>query len=177
MKIRDKLASGSNRKPDKIATTSERLQIILSKKQMKQSDLARATGISRGAISNYVLGRYAPKSDIVQKLANALNCSERWLWGYDVPMERSARTFGEEENPYAIEINDTLDTLEADDQSYVNDWVQEFAKNPEKMKSSPSEPQLTEGEKVLLDLFNRVPEDQQQLVLQMIRAALGSREQ
>ena len=42
---------------------------------------------------------------------------------------------------------------------------------------SPSEPKLTEGEKVLLDLFNRVPEDQQQLVLQMIRAALGSREQ
>ena len=41
---------------------------------------------------------------------------------------------------------------------------------------SPSEPSLTEGEKVLLDLFNRVPEDQQQLVLQMIRAALGSRE-
>ena len=33
---------------------------------------------------------------------------------------------------------------------------------------------LSEGEKVLLDLFNRVPEDQQKLVLQMIRAALGS---
>lgn len=44
-------------------------------------------------------------------------------------------------------------------------------------KSSPTEPELSEGEKVLLDLFNRVPEDQQQLVLQMIRAALGSREQ
>ncbi len=43
-------------------------------------------------------------------------------------------------------------------------------------ESSPSEPVLTEGEKMLLDLFNRVPEDQQQLVLQMIRAALGSRE-
>ena len=43
-------------------------------------------------------------------------------------------------------------------------------------KDSPSELQLTEGEKMLLDLFNRVPEDQQQLVLQMIRAALGSRE-
>ena len=41
---------------------------------------------------------------------------------------------------------------------------------------SPSEPQLTEGEKMLLDLFNRVPEDKQQLVLQMIRAALGSQE-
>ena len=52
--------------------------------------------------------------------------------------------------------------------SYLFGW--------EEKKSSPSEPSLTEGEKVLLDLFNRVPEDQQQLVLQMIRAALGSRE-
>ena len=41
---------------------------------------------------------------------------------------------------------------------------------------SPSELQLTEGEKMLLDLFNRVPEDKQQLVLQMIRVALGSQE-
>lgn len=41
---------------------------------------------------------------------------------------------------------------------------------------SPSEPKLTEGEKVLLNLFNRVPEDKKQLVLQMIRAAIGSQE-
>lgn len=52
--------------------------------------------------------------------------------------------------------------------SYLFGW--------DEKKDSPSEPTLTEGEKVLLDLFNRVPEDQQQLVLQMIRAALGSRE-
>lgn len=44
-------------------------------------------------------------------------------------------------------------------------------------KTSPTEPTLSEGEKMLLDLFKRVPEDQQQLVLQMIRAALGSQEQ
>lgn len=35
---------------------------------------------------------------------------------------------------------------------------------------------LTEGELLLLDLFNRVPKDKQQLVLQMIRAALGNQE-
>ena len=52
--------------------------------------------------------------------------------------------------------------------SYLFGW--------EEKKNSPSELQLTEGEKVLLDLFNRVPEDKQQLVLQMIRAALGSQE-
>lgn len=44
------------------------------------------------------------------------------------------------------------------------------------VKSSPGEPQLSEGEKVLLDLFRRVPEDKQQLVLQMIRVALGNQE-
>ena len=44
-------------------------------------------------------------------------------------------------------------------------------------KSSPDKLELTEGERMLLDLFNRVPEDKQEIVLQMIRAALGSREQ
>ena len=53
--------------------------------------------------------------------------------------------------------------------SYLFGW--------DEKESSPSEVQLTEGEKMLLDLFSRVPEDQQHLVLQMIRAALGSREQ
>lgn len=52
--------------------------------------------------------------------------------------------------------------------SYLFGW--------DEKKNSPSEPQLTEGEKILLDLFRRVPEENQQLVLQMIRAALGSQE-
>ena len=42
-------------------------------------------------------------------------------------------------------------------------------------KNSPSEKtDLSEGEKMLLNLFRQVPEDQQQLVLGMIRAALGT---
>lgn len=57
-------------------------------------------------------------------------------------------------------------------------WLMGFDVPMEKVnKNSLTELQLSEGEKLLLDLFNRVPEDQQQLVLQMIRAALGSREQ
>ena len=53
---------------------------------------------------------------------------------------------------------------------------QEYLMGWDEKEDSPSDPQLTEGEKMLLDLFNRVPKDQQQLVLQMIRAALGSQE-
>ena len=37
---------------------------------------------------------------------------------------------------------------------------------------SPSEPELTEGEKQLLRLFRKVPEDRQAMVIQMIEAAL-----
>lgn len=56
--------------------------------------------------------------------------------------------------------------------AYLMGWEEDEPQN----NISPSEPQLTEGEQMLLDLFNRVPKDQQQLVLQMIRAALGSQE-
>lgn len=118
----------------KTSTTSDRLQEVLRIKQIKQADLTRMTGISRGAISNYVLGRYEPKSDIINKLAKALNCSEMWLWGYDVPMERVAAA----------------------------------------VPSDTTVIQVTEAEQKLLDLFRRVPENQQDMVLQMISVALNN---
>ena len=52
-------------------------------------------------------------------------------------------------------------------QEYLMGWDQE--------KTAPEEPQLTEGEEMLLKLFRRVPKDQQQLVLQMIQAALNTK--
>ena len=45
----------------------------------------------------------------------------------------------------------------------------------ETQKNSPPVIELTEGEKAILELFRKVPEDQQQLVLQMIRVALNNR--
>lgn len=53
----------------------------------------------------------------------------------------------------------------------------EYLMGWEEKKVSPNELQLTEGEKILLDLFKRVPEDQQALVLRMIQTALGNQEQ
>lgn len=46
----------------------------------------------------------------------------------------------------------------------------------EEEENSPEEPKLTEGEQMLLDLFRRVPEDKQQMVLSLIRVALGNQE-
>lgn len=51
-------------------------------------------------------------------------------------------------------------------------WEEDTSINSKNLPND--EKALTEGEKAMLDLFRRVPEDKQQLVLQMIRAALGN---
>ena len=59
---------------------------------------------------------------------------------------------------------------------HVNEaWLMGYDVPMETKTKQPSpEMNLSEGEQLLLDLFRRVPEDQQQLVLGMIRAALGN---
>ena len=48
--------------------------------------------------------------------------------------------------------------------SYLFGW--------DEKENSPSEPQLTEGEKLMLELFRRIPEDRQPAALELLRAAL-----
>ena len=70
-----------------VATFSERLQESLKRKNLKAIELANLSGISRGAISSYLSGRWKAKQDNIYLLAKALNVNEAWLMGYDVPME------------------------------------------------------------------------------------------
>lgn len=51
--------------------------------------------------------------------------------------------------------------------SYLMGWAEK--------EQSPSELPLTEGEKALLELFRKVPEDKQAMVIQMIRVALETK--
>ena len=129
------------------STTADRMKIALQQSNMKQVELSRLTGIDKGSISNYLYGKYEPKSDAINKMATALNVSEMWLWGYDVPMERDGKT-------------------------------------------SPDKVELTEGEKVWLELyhqlsnetrdvlvnmataFDKLPTDKQSFLLGVIRVAL-----
>ena len=67
-----------------------------------------------------------------------------------------------------VQFADVLGTTPA----HLMGWNEE---DNNEEKNPPEESNLTEGEKMLLDLFRLVPEDQQQLVLGMIRAALNSR--
>jgi transcriptional regulator with XRE-family HTH domain len=49
---------------------------------------------------------------------------------------------------------------------------QEYLMGWEEKKISPSEPQLTEGEQLMLELFRKIPEDRQPAALELLRAAL-----
>lgn len=73
---------------ERVSTTPERMREAMTLSGKKQADLVRATGIDKGSISSYLSGRYEPKQEAIYKLAVALDVSEMWLWGYDVPPER-----------------------------------------------------------------------------------------
>lgn len=70
-----------------VDTFANRLNKAISLRNIKPIELAEKTGIDKSKISSYMSGRYKAKQDGVYLLAQALNVSEVWLMGYDVPME------------------------------------------------------------------------------------------
>ena len=71
-----------------MATTADRISEAMKLRDMRQADLVEKTGISKGALSSYISGRYVPKQNNVYLIAKALDVSEAWLMGGDVPMQR-----------------------------------------------------------------------------------------
>ena len=79
-------------------TTSERLKQIMSERNLKQVDVLALTEpvtreygvrVSKSDLSQYVSGKTEPKQDKLTVLGRALNVSEAWLMGYDVPRSRT----------------------------------------------------------------------------------------
>lgn len=70
------------------STFSERLNEAMQIRNIKQTELSERTGIDKSKLSSYMSGRYKAKQDGIYILAKALNVSEAWLMGFDVPMER-----------------------------------------------------------------------------------------
>lgn len=67
----------------------DRLAEGLELRGMRATDLAEKTGINKTTISYYINGKTVPRSSKLYLIAQALNVSEAWLLGYDVPINRS----------------------------------------------------------------------------------------
>ena len=93
-----------------VASIADRLREAMNIRGKKQVDLVRETGINRSGISRYLSGEYEPKNKAIYELAKALDISDQWLLGYDVPMERPKS----QKNKDAI--SDIFDELRKDEE-------------------------------------------------------------
>ena len=75
-----------------ITTLKKRLTEALALSNMRPIELSSKTGIPKSSISQYMSGYSKPNSERVYLISKALNVSEAWLMGYDVPMEREHST-------------------------------------------------------------------------------------
>ena len=113
---------------EKTEACGKRNEKALAFRQIKQAELCKLADIPKSSLSLYLKGAFGPKQDKIYKMANALNVSEMWLMGYDVPMEKEETTSAA----------------------------------------------LTSAERIMLELFRRVPESQQRVLIEMIRGGLKS---
>lgn len=83
----------------KISSTSERLKQILEERKIKQVDILRlaepyckkyGVKLNRNDLSQYVNNKVEPGQTKLYILGQALQVSEAWLMGYDVPMNGSS---------------------------------------------------------------------------------------
>lgn len=76
-------------KEERIAELKDRLAEAISDAGMRPIDLVEKTGIPKSMLSYYLNGKTKPKADRLYIIATALNVSEAWLLGFNVPKHRT----------------------------------------------------------------------------------------
>lgn len=137
---------------ERVDTCGNRIAKALSVRDMKAADLCKLAKVPKSSLSLYLSGAYEPKQNRIFEMAKALNVSEAWLMGYDVPMERQDG----KKSP-----SDKVELTEGEQM-----WLELYHR-------------LSDDTRKLLintmDSFDRLPKDKQKLALDMIRVALGDR--
>jgi len=64
---------------------SERLRFALCIRGMSQAELCEKANVDKSAMSQYVKGSFEPRRERLERIAAALDVSEPWLMGWDVP--------------------------------------------------------------------------------------------
>lgn len=119
-------------------TRKNRIGEALSIRGLKQVDLVEKTGLTKASINNWLKQRWQPKQKALMTMARALDVSEMWLAGYDVPMERpAAQKKNDELAQLIIEIKEdedlkdlftTISHLNNDQRKTIESMANELAK-------------------------------------------------
>lgn len=120
--------------------TAIRLKQIMSDKGLKQVDILNLcrpycnkynVKLGKNDLSQYVNGKVDPGQEKLDILAEALNVSEAWLMGYDVPMER-AYNIKPTENDRLNEFIELCSQLSDDDLDIVETLIDSLIKKHDK---------------------------------------------
>ena len=137
-----------------MATFSERINLLRMRSNLSLRQLSKLTGISSSALHSYEVGKREASHKSLEALSDVFNCDIDYILGRTDVKNSAANEYG-------------VDCLH--DLFYT-------ATNKEKIPSAPVSETLTDGERMLIELFRQIPEEQKKMVLQMIRVAIGKQE-
>lgn len=132
---------------------SDRVKAMRLNMNLSLRQLSKLTDISPSAIHAYETGKREAGHKSLEALSDVFNCDINYLLGKTDIKNSAAQKLG---------FNSLHEAHLAN--------LQLFAQ-----KSAPTEEDLSEGEQMLLDLFRQIPVDKQEMVLDMIRVALGKK--
>lgn len=117
-----------------MATFASRLKESLDMNHMTAAELSRKTGISKGAISQYLTGTIRAKQDKIYAISKALNVSPEWLMAFDDP---SPEMLSEE-------IRIIFNSLSTERQNQALDYLHYLLTQQDKEATSEGSPELLE---------------------------------
>ena len=112
----------------KTTNTSERLKKIMAERGLRQVDILNAAKpfcleygvkLEKNDLSQYANGKVKPGQEKLTILGLALNVSEAWLMGYDVPMERSITPTAENSDGRKAEYIELFEMLTEEQQAFI----------------------------------------------------------
>lgn len=120
--------------------TASRLNKIMAERNLRQVDILERVKpfcikydikMNKSDLSQYVSGKVEPSQEKLVVLGMALNVSEAWLMGFDVPMERTAST--KKSSPKIMQYYELLNDIGRHE---ATKRVEEMTHAPQYMKAN-----------------------------------------
>ncbi len=145
---------------NKSPETARRLAIALSTANIRQQDLADASGVNKASISQYLSGSHAPSNISSGKMAKVLGVSPLWLMGFEVPMKDTPSPSLPSSMPLGSYKIPVIATVAAGKPIFTEDSILEYIDYPKDgngqvfamyIQGDSMEPKIHNGDLVIVD--------------------------
>lgn len=112
------LCSRKNDVNDDLSHIANRIKESMKEKGLRQVDIVKTTGISKGSVSKWLAGRAKPSGEYLLRLSQVLDKSEYWLLNGEYPY-----------NSYE-DVDDAMDAINAYEESKREYYISELGLEP-----------------------------------------------